>query len=901
MFEPFLAYEASAGSGKTFNLVVRYLSLLFMDVAPEKIMALTFTNKAANEMQERIAITLKTLPTRSELDVICEITSLDENSILERRSIVLERFLNAENKISTIDKLFSKILRKFSLHAGLMPTFSTFESQHEINLMIRFLNEVNAQLKERELIELSLISSKRLSDIFKLLESLYAKLPELSKFTFKSESSLDIESKIMQNLASLKALFDIEKLSKRSANTLHVNSVEELLTKAWILKESMNYWDYRRAYVPEMDMYLRAIRDDVKIYMRTKEQNYFSSLFTLLEVYKKSRIDLAKNDGELSFDDISMFVYYLLKERIDSEFLYFRLDSKIEHLLLDEFQDTSIVQFEILRPIIEEILAGHGVNGGGSFFFVGDVKQSIYRFRGGVSALFGEVASHESIVLKPLVTNYRSKRAIVEFVNSVFIDKIETYIPQKVKDGVEDGYVEVISDEDTLQRSVQTVKELINRGVSADDIAILCATNADGASIQELLEMENIEVVTETTTKLINQRSVKAIIEYLKYCYFNRRIYAENFFALIGLKYEELADVNLKNFDMPLHVKSIVDRYNFFDKDKNILRFIEILFTFKDIEQFIFEYERIDKSAAKSELNGVRVLTVHKSKGLEFENVIVLDRLGKKQSNTAPIIYEYEGTHLQNIYLREKNRASFDKEYENALEKENRAGMQDELNALYVAFTRAESSLFIIKKERASKFDILELQEQRLGTFIATKKEQSVKIHEKSLEYEAKYYGVQKELIKEEDEKERDYSAINFGLAMHYCLEMMFDFTKNSLDSALNLTKNRYGLQLDKRAFESIKRRILHVIDSEKFMSLISKEIYKEQPISYEGELRYLDLLIKHENSWVIIDYKSSQADSEAHYQQVGFYKKALREITGDTVEGYLCYLLDDEVKIVEV
>jgi exodeoxyribonuclease V beta subunit len=726
-------------------------------------------------------------------------------------------------------------------------------------------------------------------------------VPELSGFKFSSGNFLHVQDDIMQDFTLLRDMFEIEKLSKRSQKTLHVSNIEDLLSKTWLQKESMDYWDFKKQYKPQMDIYLKKIQEGVKIYMQKKEKNFFASLFTLLDIYKKSRLDLAKNDGELSFDDITSLVYYLLKERIDSEFLYFRLDSKIEHLLLDEFQDTSVVQFEILRPIIDEILSGQGINDSGSFFFVGDVKQSIYRFRGGVSALFGEVASHPSITLKPLVTNYRSDKMVVEFVNDVFKDKIRGYLPQKVKDGANEGYVEVIYDEEILQRCVKQVQELIQVGVDEDDIAILCATNADGASIEELLKEQSIEVITETTAKLINQRSVKAMIEYLKFCYFAERIYAENFFVLIGREYEDLERVSLKNFDMPLQVKIIIDRYRLFDNDKNLLRFIETLYNYKDIEQFVFEYERIDKSATKTELHGVRVLTVHKSKGLEFKNVIVLDRLGKKQPNTDPIIFEYEGTHLQNIFLRQKNRSFFDEEYKRAMDKEQRSGIEDELNALYVAFTRAESNLFIIKKEKNSKFELLDLQELKYGSLHVSQKKKIEKSKSEPLEYEALYYGRQKELIESEDEIELDYHAITFGLALHYTFEMMLDFTKSSLKSAINLTKNRYGSLLDEKALKSIQNRVLHVIENEHFKKLSSGEIYKEQAISFDGEIRYLDLLIKHQDSWVIIDYKSSQEHQQEHLKQVGFYKKALREVTDEKVEAYLCYALEDEVKIIKL
>ena len=110
-----LCFEASAGSGKTFMLVVRYLSLLFTGASPSKILALTFTNKAASEMQERVVQTLEELESRGELDEIIKVTELSREYILKSRAKILGDFLNANTKIMTIDKFFTQILRKFSL------------------------------------------------------------------------------------------------------------------------------------------------------------------------------------------------------------------------------------------------------------------------------------------------------------------------------------------------------------------------------------------------------------------------------------------------------------------------------------------------------------------------------------------------------------------------------------------------------------------------------------------------------------------------------------------------------------------------------------------------------------------------------------------------------------------
>ena len=165
MFKNNLAYEASAGSGKTFMLVVRYLSLLFMGADIPKILALTFTNKAAREMRERVVETLEELQNRGELDEIVKVSGFSREFILSKRQKVLEEFLNTNPKIITIDSFFTQILRKFSLYASLMPDFSTSAKQHEIKLLSRFLKEVSVCGKKDTLVTLSIHSKASLKAI----------------------------------------------------------------------------------------------------------------------------------------------------------------------------------------------------------------------------------------------------------------------------------------------------------------------------------------------------------------------------------------------------------------------------------------------------------------------------------------------------------------------------------------------------------------------------------------------------------------------------------------------------------------------------------------------------------------------------------------------------------------
>ena len=900
-FIPFHAYEASAGAGKTFSLVVRYLSLLFMGEDADKILALTFTNKAANEMQERIIETLMYFQERDERFEVTRVTGIDVETLLGLRQDILEQFLKSDAKVMTIDKFFAKILRKFSLHAGLMPTFSTFASQHEIKIMARFLTLANVKGKESELIALSTMASKRLSDIFSLLNELYGKRKELQNQGFQKSDYIVIENEIMSNFSSLQTMVNASNMSDGAKKTMNCESVDEILTKAWIEKDTLEYWQYKKGYLADMDERLHTIQMLIPSYMKAKESHFFHSLFGLLDIYEEAKMMVAKEDSELSFDDITNLVYSLLKERVDSEFLYFRLDAKISHVLLDEFQDTSVVQFDILKPIIDEISSGKGMSERNSLFIVGDVKQSIYRFRGGTKELFYHVTDKYGVTVDNLLTNYRSDANVVNFVNEVFDDKIKNYKPQLVRDKAGEGYVEVINNDEVLEGMSAKVLALIEKGENPDNIAVLTQTNKDGSAVEALLREAGIDVVTETTSLLINQKNIRALIEYLKYSYFSESIYARNFFALLELEAGELKPCNINASDLADELLKVIETYKLFDGDLNLLLFLQLLSNYSDIEQFLFEYERLDATAAQADLHGVRVLTVHKSKGLEFENVIVIDRLGRAKADTSTIIYQYEGITLQNIYLRMKKRASFDLAYAKALEDEERLSHEDAMHALYVAFTRAQNRLYIIQKSKDSKFDALALEEQTWGAETIEKRSAPAKEVAQPLVYESRNYGQQSEIIKEESEEEKDQHAIEFGLALHYTLEMMASFNESAIDEAVSVAMNRYGAYLSEADFESIKRRVSHLVTDEKFKVLSSGIVTKERAISYKGELRYIDLLVKQESGWVIMDYKSAKSHSEQYHKQVGFYKQAVSSITNDKVSGYLVYMLEEGCEIVEV
>jgi exodeoxyribonuclease V beta subunit len=195
------------------------------------------------------------------------------------------------------------------------------------------------------------------------------------------------------------------------------------------------------------------------------------------------------------------------------------------------------------------------------------------------------------------------------------------------------------------------------------------------------------------------------------------------------------------------------------------------------------------------------------------------------------------------------------------------------------------------------------LKEQRWGGLVIDKKvENRPEIKKEPFLYALQNYGVQSDIVAFESKSQEELEAINFGLAMHYMLEMMGSFSNESIEDAKSMMLNKYGLSLDDRILEDIVQRVQRVINDKQFLELTDGKHYKEKALNYKKELRYIDLLIEcDDGSWKIIDYKSSKNNIEEHFKQVQTYIDAVRLITQNRVDGYLCYILADSVKIVKV
>jgi len=903
-FQPFLAYSASAGSGKTFALSVRYVSLLFMGVDASHILAATFTNKAASEMRQRVVESLRDLGSnKAFLEEVSKQTGFDVDKLLEQKSKVLQDFLSTSSYIVTLDSFFTSILKSASLQIGLEPDFITKESS-AIALEEEFLLEVVSSGSVSSLIDLALdIEDKRFGKIFDIMQEFYKLDPLLNYPTHSNIDIVLLEKQIDTIRDRLYKTIIEAKASKSAIDNFAPMSVKALFSKNVFQKESL--YDHRyytkslKSHPCIEDMY-QELKSLLLKWIRAKQSRVLEGLFSNYTHYKNAIISNAKSKGVLSFDDLTYFTYRLLYETISKEFLYFKLDSQFHHILLDEFQDTSSLQYMLLRPLIDEIFAGVGQSDFRTFFYVGDKKQSLYRFRGGVEELFDKVAHDYGITIDVMDTNYRSARHIVEQVNRWFIDKISGYIPQKSSDGAIDGFVEVIECDDVIESALNQAKRLLSLGVDINDIAFLVSTNKDGQQLQEACFKEGIETLLKTTSSLKHLPKIASLVAMVEYLIYGEVIDKKAFESKIDISVES---IDTKWFDISLSPVEVLDRlvreFGYYGDDANILTLLEFASTFESISRFLEEFYDSSIPVASNTQHGAKIMTIHGSKGLEFEFVILLDKLTKPNANRVPIIFDYDDNlHIKEIVYRQKNKEYFDKDYANIIQKNKELSKKDTLNVLYVALTRAVKSMIVLKKDKDSLFDIIDMKPLVLGDISTIYHSNQDTTNTTCVKYkEISSYGKQNVSIK--SNQELYSSAIVFGNALHYTLQMLEKFEDAYIQDAISAMYYKYGQFLDESEKDSIYKRVNLLVNDDRFQELLQGSIcYKEQPLSFEGELKQIDLLLEYGDSYMIIDYKSSLQDMPKHKKQVLYYKKAIEHITKRPTKGAIIYLLDGKIDI---
>ncbi|MFX4284213.1 RecB-like helicase [Aliarcobacter butzleri] len=908
----YLALKASAGSGKTFALTVRYICLLLFGAKPNEILTLTFTNKAANEMSERIYKTLLTLgDDEAYLNAIENEVNLSKEEILGKKNILIKQFSNANLSIFTIDKFVNKILREFCGYIGISDDFEIKNDDIE-KLSYEFLKSLNEK-DFQTLIDLSFYEKKKFNSIFELFKTILEKNEDIEVINIDARLiELQKENILKEAFKIKESILSCVNASNSAKNAVDFETFEDLFGRTWLEKENFEDYSYFKKCTNESSKsdFLK-LKEELSIYYKIRAGFSLNKIFEVYLKFRDFKFEFNKNKNYLEFNDISNLVYDLLSTKIDKDFLYFRLDSNYSHILIDEFQDTSLLQYKILEPLIDEILSGD-VTKFKTFFYVGDTKQSIYRFRGGKRELFDYVANTNKILeVEVLNTNYRSCENIINFVNELFLN-LPNYEYFKQESVRENGYVEVIKDtnleeEEKFVNIAEKIEELLQNGVNFNDIAILTYTNDDVLSLYYYLKQKfpSIKISTEMTSKLINQQNVKAVINAIKYIYFKEEIYKENLNAIIGNKLLTTLDLEIVLDEISVQevIKELSKKLKIIDE--NIIKLVEVSSSFNNIVDFVYEIDKLEAIMENSESKGLQILTIFKSKGLEFHTVILLDRIKRKNVDKSSLLFDYENLELKNIFYKIKGYENFNEDYKKAIDKEKKLSLEDEINILYVAMTRAKNNMIIFKKEKSSVFDILNMNVCKIGKMINSSN--LVKnIEEKSIiSYTPLNLGTQeKQIVKEKELKENHLHSRYFGLATHYCLEMLNNFSFNDLKYTLNLARTRFSNYLSDKDFTDIENRLAHLINNDFFKFLVTNSVLtSEQSLIYKEELKIIDLLIYKDDTYYILDYKTTKEElDEEHKNQVLYYKEAIKEIfKTSNVKSYLVYLKMDNCLMYEI
>ncbi len=917
-----MALKASAGSGKTFALSVRFLALLFKGANPSEILTLTFTKKATAEMKERILDYLKILQkenfedekekekSQNILKELEEKYHLDPSLVQNSAQKIYQRFLNAEIRISTIDAFFQSILRKFCWFVGLSANFEVNEDTkaHQQQLNEGFLSALNGEQLE----ELSVFIAQCLSYDSYTSDSILERLRFLKNKLYlfdpnKKEPAFD-EKGFLEKLRSLnQQIQSIETASDRAKTAIKCDDFRGFLNSSltWLEKKSEYiYFKKLKNEIPTLESECEEIENDLKRYYEARESALFKKFPKFIQLYDNATSKIQA----LDFDAIKDKVHALLNgyEELPAEFFYFRLDSKIAHILIDEFQDTSLNDYKILAPFIDEIKAGIGqAKWQRSVFFVGDVKQSIYAFRGSFSSLFESVAKdfyHDNLPF-----NHRSSPLIINYVNTIFKKAYQNsptaYLEQKYPKASsnkhsKDGYVKVslVADERELllEQILQEAKNLLDHRIEPKDITILCATNGDALEIKNYLQ-QNLNAIrpsTESSTKLSQFVESKIIKNALKYALAEepyKPFYKHSVLKLAGYLHDDaiaLAGFNPKKESVAGFVWKVMEWFELYTECAQIC--LELAVGCEDANEFLEKLEA--KEIASFNLKGAQIMTIHKSKGMQFPYVIVCERLGKPKSNNSnQFLEEYNGTELLRLYYRMKNREVVDKDYARALDEEEAAKDHEETNVYYVAFTRAELGLIVVAKDKDQKKDkkeskskgmreklyLVPLEEGTIVPVISSQKEPLIA----SVLIKPHAYGEQVQEIEEEPsdyEKNNDQEAINFGIALHKGLEYQYAYNipKKSVLEYLNYHHGFYGL--DYQALEES----LELFENDAEIQALFKNLALKGEVAFlfEGVVSRIDVLLwdKGQNLYVL-DYKSSQNYQQSHKAQVSHYAAFLQ------------------------
>ncbi len=983
--------KASAGSGKTRALTLRFVQFLLSDrikgSRPANMVALTFSNNAAREMKERVFKWLKgaaLAPDSDDTRALKEILSLDSEALKRKALELIEYLLDnyTELQIMTIDSFLATIFKASSVELGIPPEF---EIQMDRQRLFRYCFDVYMKdlLQNEEKLRLienaidRILESKGASDAYvwnpverllKEIISLHGKIYAYNKeidIIERAEETEEITRQIEELFREIVAIVNSSELEekkysplKKTLSALEKGMFSEVLNLNFNQvpvkkprKNSPAERDYERVVRLWSDL-----RELVSDYARYYVQTYYSPYLITYKSFKDTLETIKRLQGKIIIEDISYMLSGYLRSTIVPD-IYLRYGENIHHYLIDEFQDTSPLQWFNLLPLIENSLSE-----GGSLFVVGDTKQAIYGFRNADYRIMKTIqqenpfpsAKHEVVELDK---NYRSTPEILGFVDRVFKEQLKdsqyalpaslsglTDYHQEVANDEPRGFVEVVEiEKDPVSfpeknRLKEIIDDLTARGYSYSDIAVLTMENYNVVMISSWLNEYKIPFISYSSLDIRKRKLTAEIVSLLKFLdsptddfSFTQFILSSVFEAICkkeGLslsvikafildhrdernKYvlfrEEFPELWNKYFEklfkqtgfMPVYdlITEIVRDFDiltyFPDEEATIVRLLEVIKEFEsdygsDLQRFLNEFdssldEELWNISVPEGTNAVKVMTVHKAKGLGFP-VVILVLYEQRLNKGIPYVITEQGGRL-NILKLNKGLLDHAGNYAHYYEEEVLRRHTDALNALYVGLTRAETEMYLLcvktKDRNNYPFNIIPLYRSseenkkvlpKRGSDV--EKKQSIllpPLSSPSLSFTSTGEDI-------------DVTKRRWGEFIHAILAMvkdLEDLDREDLFERIDLLKEEYLIKAPSKDIYNFVREFIYAPEVMPFfVREEEKQIFCEKEfVDRWGNLLRIDRLIIRPDEIEVIDYKTGDPSGEEIKQYIEQLQKYINTI----------------------
>ena len=1114
MEEHLTVYRASAGSGKTFTLAVEYISLLVKD--PENyqhILAVTFTNKATQEMKMRILSQLYGIAnslqsSQQYFNKVKEKTNMPDAVIRNNARAALTLLIHRYNnfRILTIDAFFQQVLRNLAHELGQTANLRVDLNNEEItekavDQMIESLEKgqpvlqwistyINNSIEDDngwniigkiktfgtnifkdfyKAHEANLKEQLSNADDFKVYETTLRKRRNDIRKTFNSKArsilneiknaNLDIPSNYRSGLYKYLTDSAIAPLTNKplKAGVLKANESPQNWTSSKCAKADKQQIQTLAAEV------LSAQLSELIAYNNDNWNEFQSIQLTLSHLSELRLLHAIADAVDNLTKDTNRFMLSntqaLLKELIadsDTPFIFERIGARLKHVMIDEFQDTSTIQWQNFQVLLANCMAQELSQN----LIVGDIKQSVYRWRQGDWGILNNIEksfAHQKIRLETLDYNYRSEKRIIDFNNAFWeqcvantakevaqddaekaeiVQKAYEDVAQKTHKTTENGFVKISlypsksMKEAVLEELIETIKELFNNGYGGKNqskIAILVRSKSNiqdivnallqsfgneinivsdeafrlDASLSvniivsamhllthpddvltrgKLVKLYNQEVLkkplTDTDllvsinesnnidTKNIDKKERRKLATEQQMAKLNSQLppeYVANRELLLGLPIVDLVDKLFMLFGLDQlegqssYICTLYDTLNDFLKDHTA-----------DIDDFINEWENSlsSKTIQSDEIEGIRIMTIHKSKGLEFDNVIIpfcnweMEKKGTLWCETKNKPAPYNKLPLLPIdFSRDKLIGTV---FEDDYKEEHFQNIVDNLNLLYVAFTRASKNLFVFglrqgkttldniakgtppgNRSYAIELALRQVSEQLQGSSLSFPDDIGSEIyfeygtlvpetHEKehavadnpflikpdkhivsiaTYPQAATFKQSNKsiEFVKGEDVDPSDRTRyIKIGNVLHQLFSTIY--TTADIPTRLNELEQQGIIYNDEITSAQLRTRIEDAITNPQVQEWFSKrwQLYNECTIleynkdTNEMEEHRPDRVMTDGKEFVVVDFKFGK-EREEYKKQVQQYMEILIRMGHKKVSGYLWYVVKNNVVEVKI